>query len=133
MGYLQYVQYLQQMLVLTDLYGQQMFNSLLPMIITFAENLIYREPDFDFLSTRTSDITQTTTTGARSVPIPPQFLIVENVNLITPAGANPHSPGYQRVPLLRASRAFIDATWPQESATATHGPFRELLGDLQPG
>ena len=123
MNFVQFSTYMQQMLVTTDFYGQQMFNSLLPMIITFAENLIYREPDFDFLSTRTSDITQTTTTGARSVPIPPQFLIVENVNLITPAGANPNSPGYQRVPLLRTSRAFIDATWPQESATATPAPF----------
>lgn len=123
MMYSDFTKSMQQMLVLTDTYGQQMFNALIPTIITFAENMIYREPEFDFLSTRTSDVSQMTAGASRSVAIPPQFIVVENVNLITPPQVKIGVAGYQRVPLLRTSRAFIDSTWPQESATAAPSPF----------
>ena len=117
---------MQQLLVMTDAYGQAMFTALIPTIITFAENMIYREPEFDFLSTRTADITQTTTTGTRSVSIPAQLLVVENVNLITPAGSSPKIPDYERVQLWRTSRAWIDVTWPQESLTRAPKPFETM-------
>lgn len=124
MTYDEYTQAMQQMLVTTDVYGQAMFTSLLPRIIEYAELMMYRDPDFDFLATRTSDTTQSTQTGVRVVPIPSTFIVVENVNLITPANATLATPNYQRVSLLRATRPFVDTIWPQESATETPANFQ---------
>lgn len=107
-----------QLLALTDASSIAMMNTLWPRIVEATENRIYREPTFDFLYTRTSDISQSTTTGIRSVPIPSQFIVVEGVNLIIPNQTTPPASG-TRVPLMRATRQFCDLIWPTESDTQT--------------
>jgi hypothetical protein len=114
---------MQQLLVLTDAYGVQMFNALLPRIIDDAEGRIYNDPELDFLFTRTTDVSEITTPGVRSVAIPERFIVVEGVSLITPANTLPSAAGSTRVPLLRTTRAFLDLTWPNESLTLAPAPF----------
>lgn len=114
---------LQQLLVLTDAYGVQMFTALLPRIIDDAEGRILGDPDLDFLWLRTVDVTQVTSPGVRSVPIPARFIVVEGVNLITPANTLTTAAGATRVPLLRTTRSFLDQIWPTESLTASPAPF----------
>ncbi len=95
-------------------------NAIAPRAIEYAELRIYRE--FDLLATRTSDVTQRTARGLRSVLIPPLLLIVENVNLILPADTTSPAAG-TRIALQRASRSFLDATWPNEAQVQMPAPF----------
>ena len=95
------------------------YNNDLPYIIAYAEGLMYRDPDLDFLATRQSDSSQTTTAGSRYVTIPPTFIVLERLNLILPAGKAPDSVGSSRVPLIRTSPDVLDTMWPATSTTAT--------------
>lgn len=82
------------------------FNSVLPSAIQYAEGRIYR--DLDFLGTRKTDAPATTTSGNRSVTIPSTLIVVESVNLITPASYTPGQSGSTRVPLIRLPLAQFD-------------------------
>lgn len=123
MNYTDYVGALQTLLVIQDASGLANLNAILPRMIEYAELRMYRDPDLDFLATRTSDISQQTASGSRDVAIPAQFIVVEAVNLIVPAGSQPKQSGARRLPLLRTSLPFIDQIWPEESAVATPAPF----------
>lgn len=92
------------------------FNAILPSIIADAEGMMYRDPDLDFLATRDTDSSQTTVAGARTLPIPPNFLTIEQAVLITPAGA-PVEAG-TRVSMSRVTPEFINATYPVANFTA---------------
>lgn len=85
------------------------FNNFLPEIIDYAEQRIYRE--LDFLATRTTDTTQSTTAGSRDVPIPSQFIVIEQFTLLLP-------PNKSRVVHIRASTQAIDMLYPDSSITA---------------
>jgi hypothetical protein len=111
------------MLQVADPSGQTNFNIILRRLIDDAELMIFRHPKLDFLATRTSDRTQQTTAGMRTVPIPSPFIIIEDMTLITPTGTQPHTMGASRVPLLRVERAFLDMVWPQETLTQAPVPF----------
>lgn len=115
MNFTEFSNEMMQLLVLTDPYGQTMFNSLLPAIIADAEGRIYRDTDLDFLWQRTVDDTQVTTPGSRDVPIPAKFTILEGVSLIVPAPLVPSQAGAKRIPLLRLTRQVLDQIWPTES------------------
>jgi hypothetical protein len=121
--YTQFIQYLNQLLVLLDATSQAMLVSLTPAIITYVENAMYRDPDFDFLVTRISDVSQITTNGSRAVPIPSAFIVIEGVSLIMPANTAPWVAGAMRIPLLRTTRQFIDLIWPTESQVQTPDPL----------
>lgn len=121
---------------ISDADGQTAFTALAPRAISYAEELIYDSNDLDFDFTRCTDISQQTTTGLRSVPIPPSisvagfsgsFVVVEGVSLIVPANSKPNPAVGQtsgtRVPLLRTSRPFLDMMWPQESQTHAPTPY----------
>lgn len=95
------------------------YNNDIPFIIEYAEGLIYRDPDLDFLATRQSDSSQSTTAGSRYVTIPPTFIVLERLNLILPAGAQPDSVGSSRVPLIRTSPDVLEVMWPETSTTQT--------------
>lgn len=95
------------------------YNNDIPFVIAYAEGLMYRDPDLDFLATRQSDSSQTTTAGSRYVTIPPTFIVLERLNLILPAGQVPDSVGSSRVPLIRTSPDVLDTMWPATSTTAT--------------
>jgi hypothetical protein len=119
--YTEFVTSLQTELVIQDPSGIANLAIVLPRIIEYAELRMYRE--FDFLATRTRDSTQQSTIGIRQVPIPPQLLVIEEVSVVIPAGAQPADAGAERVTLLRTSRQFLDLTWPQESLTSPPVPF----------
>src|SRR6266700_2698104 len=115
MLYTEFTTNLFQILALTDTNGIALVNSMLPRIVEYAELRILRE--FDFLSTRTSDVGAISTRAIRSVAVPSQFIVLEGAAIITPAGAVPSATGAQRIPMVRTSREFIDMVWPNESQT----------------
>lgn len=121
MNYSQWLTAITTILNITDSYGLATFNALVDRIIEYAELMMYRDPDLDFLATRTEDSSKTTMTGVRSVAIPSQFVIVDSVALITPANSIP-SDG-TRIPLLRTTREFCDVIWPQESLTKSPATY----------
>jgi hypothetical protein len=128
MTYTEYVAALQFLAVMQDDNGQALLNEILPQVISYAELRMYRDPDLDFLATRTTDTTQITTRGIRSVPIPPQMVVVEGVTLLLPANTRPNAAlgvpaNMERVSLLRVDRDFLDVTWPVESLVQTPVPF----------
>ena len=91
------------------------FNTILPQMITYAENRICR--DLDFLFTSTSITGYSITSGSRSVTIPQGTIVVsEQVNIITPAGIlNPEAG--TRNPCLPTTKEFLDAVYGASSYT----------------
>jgi hypothetical protein len=83
--------------------------TILPQMITYAENRMYR--DLDFLFTSVSNTSFSCTIGTRSIVVPPgTFVVPEQINVITPAGtANPDSG--TRNPLLPTTKEFLDAVY----------------------
>lgn len=102
---------------LTDLMITQVDNpdfvTILPDIIDYAEQRIYRE--LDLLSTRVTNDGSSLTTANRNFAIPGNFVVIEEVNAITPAGT-PASNG-SRKPLIPVSRNWIDMVWPGNGST----------------
>lgn len=118
-----YTDALYALLQVDDSSGRAMLNRILPRLIDDAELFLYRHPKLDFLGTRTTDRTQQTAPGSREVTIPAAFIVVEDLALILPSGQEPNTAGARRIPLLRATRQFIDATWPEETLTREPAPF----------
>lgn len=106
---------------ITDDDGRAAFAALAPRYIERAELRMYRDPDLDFLATRTVDESQRTSAGLRAVPVPAKFIVLENASLITPA--NTAANEGTRIPLLRAGRPWCDAIWPTESLTRAPAAF----------
>jgi len=92
------------------------FLNILPQMITYAENRIYR--DIDFLFTSISSTAFSLTVGSRAISVPSgTFVVPEQINLITPAGVvNPDLGA--RVPLLPTTKEFLDAVYGDSTATA---------------
>ena len=128
MDYTEFSNSLQQILAITDADGIVLVQSMLPRIIEYAELRIYRE--FDVLATRTTDTNALTTNGFRSVPVPSQFIVLEAASLITPAGATPTTAGAQRIPMVRASREWLDMIWPNESQTQAPSQLSDIYFSL---
>lgn len=118
MNYTQFLVWLTTVLQVSDPSGVAALTNIIPMIIARAENLIYADPELDFLVTRDTDVSQSTATGSRAVAIPSNMIIVEGATIVTPANTLPSVPGAMRIPMLRTTRQFIDITWPMESETA---------------
>lgn len=86
------------------------FVEILPQMLTYAENRIYR--DLDLLSTVTSISTYTTATNGRSLTFPiADFITVQEVNVITPAGTTVPNSGTRNV-LLPVTKEWINYTYP---------------------
>ena len=127
MDYSQFSTALQQILALTDPTGITVLNSMLPRILEYAELRIYRQ--FDFLGTRTSDVSALTTPGVRSVVLPTEFIVLEGASIIVPANTLPDAGG-TRIPMIRTSRSWLDMTWPNESQVATPNQLQEIYYSL---
>lgn len=85
------------------------FATILPQMITYAENRIYR--DLDFLFTSTSLTGYQLAAGSRSLTIPQGSLVVsEQINIITPAGVTNPDLG-TRNPCLPTTKEFLDAVY----------------------
>ena len=82
---------------------------ILPQMITYAENRIYR--DLDFLFTSISTTSYGLTAGNRQITVPAgTFVVPEQINLITPSGTSDPNAG-TRVPLLPTTKEFLDQVY----------------------
>ena len=95
------------------------FVAILPQMITYAENRIYR--DLDLLSTVSTN-TYTLTAGARTYTFPlVDFITTQEVNVITPASTMPDSG--TRNPLLPVTKEWINQVFPNSSTKTTPSFF----------
>lgn len=99
------------------------FLKILPQMITYAENRMYRE--IDFLFTSASSTAYTISQGTRIINVPSNtfpdgtLVVPEQINLITPAGTTNPNLG-TRVPLTPTTKEFLDAVY--GAATSTGQP-----------
>lgn len=94
------------------------FNNILPRCVEFAEDMMLRDPDLDFLQMRTVDATTATSSGVRTLTVSSAVVVPFTLNLISPAGtANPESG--TRNAVQRVSIDFLNALYP--AATGTLG------------
>jgi hypothetical protein len=92
--------------------------TILPQMITYAENRMYR--DLDFLFTSISTTAYGLTAGNRVISVPAGTIVVpEQINVITPSGTSNPDLG-TRVPLLPTTKEFLDAVY-GSGATANRG------------
>lgn len=90
------------------------FVGILPSIIDYAEQRIYRE--LDLLSTVVRDQSSTLTTNSRNFTLPSgqgRFVTTQGVNVFTPVGTTT-----TRNQLTPQTRDYIDAAWPSETAAS---------------
>jgi hypothetical protein len=101
----------------------------IPNIIDDAEQRLYRE--LDFLHTNTQDSSSAFTAGIRTFHIPTpatgMFVVVEEINVITPAGTAADSG--TRNPLVPASTEMINQMWPSVSGSTVPTYFALLNPD----
>lgn len=102
--------------------------AILPQMITYAENRMYR--DIDFLFTSTSLLGNSLTTGSRSLTIPQGTIVVsEQINIITPAGQQNPDIG-TRNPCLPVTKEWLDAVYGTSTITGIpqyYAPFNDNL------
>jgi len=107
---------------------------ILPQMITYAENRMYR--DLDFLFTSISTTAYGLTAGNRQITVPAGiFVVPEQINLITPSGTSDPNAG-TRVPLLPTTKEFLDQVYGsgisanrgQPKYFAPFGDFTFLVG-----
>ena len=121
--------------------------TILPQMITYAENRMYRDIDFMFTSTSLHGATFVLTPGSRnlsfninlasnSLSSEGTFVVSEQINLLTDAAGNASTStdpdACVRVPLLPTTKEFLDAVY-GSSLAANRGtpkyfvPFNETL------
>lgn len=88
------------------------FQAIIPTMINYAEMRIYRE--LNLLETVTRDSSNTLTANSRTFTVPSQFVVVEGMNVITPAGA-PSADAGTRNPLTLTTREYLDNVWPSST------------------
>lgn len=101
---------------------------ILPAMITYAENRIYRE--LNFLQTSIAITGYQFTPGSRSITLPEGTLVVsEQINVITPAGTSNPASG-TRTPLLPTTKEYLDAVYGASTYTGVPKyfvPFNDNL------
>jgi hypothetical protein len=128
------------------------FQAILPQMITYAENRMYRDINFMFTSTSLHGASFVLTPGNRNLnfsinlstntdPAQGTFVVSDQINLLTDASGNPSATTDPdtcvRVPLLPTTKEFLDAVY-GSSLTANRGkpqyfvPFNETLFFLGP-
>lgn len=119
LNYTTYVEQIANLLVIPSTNAN--FQTMLPGMIDYAEGRIYRE--LDLVSMSVTDTSGSLTANSRDFSLPTSigtFLVVDNVNVITPATAT--SSYGTRNPLVATTPDMIDATWPA-NATNTGLPL----------
>ena len=106
---------------------QPEYIAILPTIITYAEQRMYRE--LDLLDTVTRQLA-TLSLGNRNLTLPQtsgRFVTTQGVNVVTPSSQSVPDSG-TRNQCLPASRDYLDAIWP--SATGSSVPkFYAMITD----
>ena len=125
-GTMSYVQQVAELAVVAQ--TDVNYVAILPMMITYAENRMYR--DLDFLFTSTSITGYAITNGSRQISIPDGTIVVsEQINLITPSGTSSPDAG-TRVPLLPTTKEYLDAVYGSSQYTGQpqyFAPFNDNL------
>jgi len=91
------------------------FLTMLPGMIDYAEQRIYREGDFLF--TYITDTSTNVVANSRTFNYPISigtFLVIDQINILTPITAT--SSNATRVPLTVTSKQFIDQVYPNNSS-----------------
>jgi hypothetical protein len=143
--YSQYVTQIATMAVVAE--TDPAFITILPQMITYAENRMYRDIDFMFTSTSLHGVSFILTPGNRNLSFninlasnldsaSGTFVVSEQINLLTDAAGNAASTtnpdACVRVPLLPTTKEFLDAVY-GSSLAANRGkpeyfvPFNETL------
>ena len=111
--YAQYVTQIATLAVVGESDGA--FVEILPQMITYAENRIYR--DLDFLFTSTTNSSYALSIGNRSLTITEgTFVVTDQINVITPYTTTNPELG-TRVPCLPVTKEFLDTVYNSSSAT----------------
>lgn len=84
------------------------FNTILPSCIDWAEQEIYRE--LNLLYATQGDYSIILTPGQRQQAIPNSFVVIDQVNALTPAGSN--AVNGTRSPVTPTSLAALNFMWP---------------------
>lgn len=93
------------------------FVAILPQMITYAENRMYR--DLDFLSTVFTRNSYAVTASSRNLTVSSDdFVTIQEVNVITPAGTTTPDNG-TRIALLPTTKEFINAAYPSNLYKST--------------
>ena len=148
--YSQYVTQIATMAVVAE--TDPAFVTILPQMITYAENRMYRDINFMFTSTSLHGASFVLTPGNRNLsfninlsantdPAEGTFVVSDQINLLTDAAGNPatttNPDACVRTPLLPTTKEFLDAVY-GSSLTANRGqpqyfvPFNETLFYLGP-
>lgn len=96
--------------------GDASFGPIAPGMIDYAEQRLYREGDF--LTTYITDSSTNVVANNHVFSYPTSqgtFLVIDQINIITPAGA-PVSSG-TRVPLQVASKSFLQTLYPNDATS----------------
>lgn len=101
------------------------FVLILPSIIDYAEQRIYRE--LDLVST-VVNTTGNLTSGNRSVAIPDNMIVLQSMNVVTPAATQPDAG--TRNPLQRVSLEYMNFTWPDATMTGVPEQYALLTNAL---
>lgn len=113
LSYSQYQTMLQNFSVMNDAAGIAALSAILPNVIDFSEQRIYRE--LDFLTTQTT-ATGTATANSRNAVVPSTVIVLQDINIITPVGYTPDQAGAIRNPVQRVTTSYINYCWPQGTA-----------------
>lgn len=89
-------------------FQNQDINNILPRMIEYAELRMYRE--FDFISTQINS-GSICTAGSRIAPMPSNIVVLQTLNIITPASVTDPTVGV-RNQMTRCSIEFMNYTWP---------------------
>jgi hypothetical protein len=113
-GTFSYVQQIATMAVVEQ--TDPAFQVILPSMISYAENRMYR--DLDFLFTSIATTAYSMTAGSRQISVPAgTFVVPEQINVLV-GSSNPDTA--TRVPLLATTKEFLDAVY-GSGATANRG------------
>lgn len=101
------------------------FVAMLPRAIDDAEQRIYRE--LDLLATVVTDASGVATASNRNFNLPGgnTFIVIQDVNIITPAGTTDPEQG-TRVPLLPTSKEVLDVLFPSVAAAGVPQYFARV-------
>ena len=96
------------------------FPPVLPRMIDYAEQRLYRE--LDLLATVTRDSTVAFTPGLRTINLPTDvhFITVQKMNAITPAGTTNPDLG-TRNPLIQTTEEYLDNVWGSATGATVPG------------
>lgn len=106
------------------------FQTMLPGMIDYAEQRIYRE--LDPLRVQITDSTAVASSGNRNFTVPTgtgTYIVIDNINIITPSSLSAATGS--RVQLTPVSREFLDIAYPSGQNAVGTPEFWAMASDTQ--